>query len=120
MLERKPDLGDGVLEFSASGHVTGADYESVLIPGVEEVLSRHSKVRLLYHLGADFERFDAAALWDDAKVGLEHVSAWDRMALVTDVEWIRLSAKVLGFALPGRVRLFANAEIDQARAWLTE
>lgn len=120
MIERIPDLPDHVLGFTAKGRVTAADYESVLIPAVEEALSRHLKVRLLYHLGGEFSGFEAGALWDDAKVGLRHLGAWERIALVSDVDWIRVAAKALGFAMPGQVRVFSNTELSAAKAWLSE
>ena len=54
MVERIPGLPDTVLGFTAKGTVTANDYESVIIPAVEAVFSRQSKVRFLYHLGEDF------------------------------------------------------------------
>jgi SpoIIAA-like len=118
MIERIPDLPGNVLGFSAKGAVTGKDYESTIIPAVEEMIGRLSKVRLLYHLGPEFSGFDAAALWDDAKVGLGHVRAWERVAVVTDVDWIRMATKAFAFAMPGEVRVFRNAEMATAREWL--
>ncbi len=120
MIERISGLAENVLGFSAKGKVTGQDYESVIIPAVEEVLDHHSKLRLLYHLGPEFEGFDAAAVWDDTKIGLQHPSAWERVALVSDVEWIRLMTRAFGFALPGHVRVFHNDEIADAQEWVAQ
>ena len=39
-------------------------------------------------LGPDFLGFTAAAMWDDAKIGLAHWNAWERVAVVTDVPWV--------------------------------
>lgn len=85
MLERIQGLPENVLGFSAKGEVTGKDYESVLIPAVEELLIRYKKVRLLYHIGEEFAGFDAKALLDDARVGIQHFYAWDKICVVTDV-----------------------------------
>jgi hypothetical protein len=67
MVEKILDLPDNVLGFTAKGTVTTNDYESVIIPEVEALFSRHGKVRFLYHLGEDFSGFEAAAMWDDTK-----------------------------------------------------
>lgn len=120
MIELMQDLPDEVLGFSASGKVTGDDYEQVLIPAVEAKLKAHPKVRLLYHLGAAFEGFEAEALWDDAKVGMHHLNDWERIAVVTDTGWIRGAVKVFGFAMPGRIRTFADGELAQAKDWISE
>jgi hypothetical protein len=118
MIERLTGLPDNVIGFSAHGKVTAADYEQHIVPAVEEALMAHDKVRLLYQLGEDFDGFNAGALWEDAKVGLSHFAAWERIALVTDVDWLRGAAKAMGFMMPGEVRVFTNAELDTARNWL--
>ncbi len=106
MITKMTDLPDNVLGFSASGKITAADYENVMTPAVEAVLARKEKVRFLYFLGPEFEEFEAGALWDDAKLGLKHYSGWDRVAVVTDVGWLRASMKVFSFAIPGHTRVF--------------
>ncbi len=120
MIRPIPGLPDHVLGFEASGIVSAADYESVLIPAVDAATSAGKKLRLLYHLGPKFEKFDFGAMWDDAKVGLRHLTSWQKVALVTDVDWIRASARVFGFALPGHVKVFDNTELAAAKAWLSE
>lgn len=120
MLERIVGLPDNVLGFEAKGEVTGADYESVLIPAVDEMLTRHKSIRFLYHIGNEFTGFDAKAMWDDAKVGLQHFTAWERVAVVTEVGWIRTAMKAFGFVMPGHVRVFGNSELAEARQWLSE
>jgi len=120
MVEQIPDLPENVLGFTAKGMVTANDYESQIIPAAEALFSRQSKVRFLYHLGEEFSGFEAAAVWDDTKLGLKHLAGWERMALVSDVEWVRAAVKILGFAIPGHVRVFHNRELAEAKRWITE
>jgi hypothetical protein len=54
MVVQIPGLPENALGFAAKGTVTVNDYEPVIIPAVEALFSRHSKVRFLYHLGEDF------------------------------------------------------------------
>lgn len=120
MVEIIPGLPDDVLAIRAEGTVTAEDYESVIVPAVEAKLKSHDKLRFLYHLGSDFSGFEAGAVWADTKVGLEHFRAWDRIAVVSDVEWVRGITRLFGVAMPGRVRVFRNAELDAALAWVRE
>ena len=120
MIEQIPDLPDNVLGFAAKGTVTASDYESIIIPAVEALFARQKKARFLYHLGEDFSGFEAAAMWDDTKLGLKHLSGWERMALVSDVEWIRAAIKIFGLAIPGHVRVFHNGELAEAKRWVAE
>ena len=75
-------------------------------------------------LDHDFQGVDLRALWEDLKaagsVGLKHRSSWQRMALVTDKDWIRHGASAFGWLAPGELRLFEPSEGDEARAWLAE
>jgi hypothetical protein len=100
--------------------VTAKDYESVVIPAVEALFARKTKVRFLYHLGEQFSGFEAAAIWDDTKLGLKHLSGWERVAVVSDVEWVRAAVKIFGITIPGEVRVFHNRELAAAREWITE
>jgi len=68
--------------------------------------------------GDRFEGFDLRAAWQDAKVGLEHLTDWERIAVVTDVGWMRTAVRTFAFAMPSLVRVFANAELASARAWV--
>ncbi|WP_026073240.1 STAS/SEC14 domain-containing protein [Nodosilinea nodulosa] len=120
MIELIPGLPNHILAMTAHGQVTGEDYETVLIPAVEARLKQHEKIRLLYQLGADFTAFNIEAMWDDAKVGLQHLTAWEKIAVVTDQDWIRAATKVFGFALPCPVKVFTNAQLAEAKIWIQQ
>jgi len=91
MIEIVTGLPDGVAGFIAAGRVTRRDYEEVLIPSLETILRSHPKVRCYYELGTSFSGMDAGAVWEDFKVGIQHITQWERVAVVTNVEWIRIS-----------------------------
>jgi len=118
MIKCMQGLPAGVIGFEASGKVSGHDYESVLMPAVEAATAEGGKLHLLYLLGPGFDGYEFGAIWDDTKVGLRHLGAWQKIALVSDVEWMRNAVKVFGFALPGEMRVFSVAELEQAKTWL--
>ena len=120
MIEKIPDLPDNVLGFTAKGTVTANDYESIIIPAVEDLFSRIKKVRFLYHLGKDFTGFEAGAVWHDTILGLKHLQGWEKIAIVSDIEWIRAAIKIFGFVIPGHVRMFHNNELVEATRWISE
>ena len=120
MIEAIPGRPEGVLGFNARGTVTAKDYESVIIPAVEAQFARNKKVRFLYHLGQEFTGFEVAAMWDDTKLGLTHFTGWEKMAVVTEVAWIRIAIEAFGLAIPGRVRVFHERELDDAKKWISE
>ncbi len=120
MVELIPNLPDHVLGITAKGTVTAQDYETVIIPAVEQMFARIAKVRFLYHLGGEFRGFEATAMLDDAKLGLKHLGGWERVAVVSDVQWIRAAVQIFGLAIPGQVRVFHNLELTDAARWVGE
>jgi hypothetical protein len=118
MLRKIAKLPASVVAFKARGTVSAEDYESQLVPAVEAALKRHKKIRFLYHLGPAFSSFSFGALWDDARVGFGHLGAWERIAVVTDVEWIRLALHTFSFVMPGRIRVFPNRQLAAAKRWI--
>lgn len=118
MIEQIKDMPAGTLGFRATGKVTAEDYESILVPDVEAVFALNKELRLLYQLGPEFEGFELGAIWDDAKLGLRHLEGWDRVAVVTDVGWVRTMVAAAGFMAPATVELFHDNEFDMAMAWI--
>jgi hypothetical protein len=120
MIEVMTDLPERVLGVKASGEVTADDYKTVLVPAIEEKLTQHKKARLLYVLGDEFRGYSAGAAWEDAKVGMKHLTSFERVAVVTDVDWIEKMIKAFGFAMPGEVRVFDDDDLEEARRWICE
>jgi len=118
MIEEIQGLPRNVVGFSASGEVTGDDYETVLIPALASAHEAHGKVRMLFLIGPDFEGFKAAAMWDDAKVGIKHFTHFEKIAIVTDNDLILKSIKTFGFMMPGELELFGNDQMEDAKTWI--
>ncbi len=118
MIERLKGFPDNVLAFACHERVTKQDYDTVLVPVVEEALKSHGKLRLFYEIAADFAGIEPGAVWKDLKIGVEHISRWERMAVVTDVDWIKHTMRFFSFLMPGEMRTFPCSEAEQARAWI--
>jgi len=119
MLEPLNDLPDGVIGFEAVGEVHSDDYTEILRPALDDAAAAEG-IRLVYVLGARFAGYSAGASWQDSKLALEHHKAWQRTALVSDVDWIRHLASLFGWMMPGDFAHFPLAERDRAIAWVAE
>lgn len=120
MIEMIPGLPENVVGFVAKGEVTRQDYEETFDPAVEQALEEHDKIRLLYVLGADFTGYTGGAAWEDGKLGFKHLGGWERMAVVTDNDWIRHAVNAFGYLIPGRVKVFEVKDQAEASEWVTE
>jgi hypothetical protein len=116
VIERVPSP-DGVLAFRAVGRIEKADYDDVLEPAVEAMVAERDEVRLVYVLGREFEGYAMGAGLEDAKLGLGHLSKWRRIGVVSDRDGVRHGIGMLGWMMPGEVRLFAEDELEAALRW---
>jgi hypothetical protein len=114
MIEIVEGLPKNVVGFAVSGRLTMDDCREVLVPAVERSLKRHEKIRLYYELNSRFP----GASWDDLDLGLEHFSRCERVAIVTDIGWVRLTVKALRFLIPSEIRVFTTLEVDEGRDWI--
>jgi hypothetical protein len=117
MIEQLENMPAGVIGLRAAGKVTAEDYKEVLAPAIESALADGGKVRLVYELGPDYEGFEAGGVWQDLRMGASHFNSFERLALVTDVDWIRHAANTFGFLMPGEIKVFPLAERGGAAAW---
>jgi hypothetical protein len=122
VIERIAEMPEGTIGFRFTGEITRADYEETLIPPIREAIENEREIRCLCQLGQEFDGYEAGAVWEDlktgARYGLGHLSAWRRIALVTDVEWIRHATALFGWMSPGELRLFGADRLDEAKEWV--
>ena len=116
MLEPLTELPDGVIGFTAVGELHSDDYEQVLIPAVEQQLAAGEKVRIVL-VFPTFDGLSGGAMWDDLKMGVEHLTHWKRIALVTDLDWMIHLTKLFGWMTPGELKRFPVDERSAAIAW---
>ena len=116
MIEVMEGLPDGVVGIEAVGRVSSDDYD-VVTPAIESALAARAKIRLIHVLGERFTGFTAGGMWEDGKFGLSHVSSLERIAVVTDLDSVRTLVKAGSWTVPGEIRLFSNAERDEAVTW---
>jgi hypothetical protein len=116
------EMPAGAVGFRIAGEVTRRDYEDVLIPALREAIDGGGEIRCLCQVGPDFEGYEAGAMWEDLRTGFDygigHHSAWKRLALVTDVEWILHVAALFGWMAPGEMKTFGLVEAERAKAWV--
>lgn len=119
MIRLLDGLPAGVFGFEAVGRVTADDYRDVLSPALGAALEG-GHARVLCLLGARYEGYSPAAMWQDTRLGLGHLRGWERVALVTDHHGLAEAAHAFSWLMPGEARVFATADLPAATAWLAE
>jgi hypothetical protein len=116
LIKELSDLPSGVIGFEASGKLQAEDYRDVLLPAIERAATEGGGIRCVIVI-TNFDGLSAGALWQDLKMGVEHLRAWKRIALVTDIEWMTQMTALFGWMTPGEVKHFPLTERTAATAW---
>lgn len=90
------------------------------MPLIEERAREHKKLKMICVLGNYFDGYSPGAMWDDLRFGFSHLTTFSKLALVTDQEWIRHSARLFSVLMPTEVMIFGLSELDDAKAWIRE
>ena len=117
MIERIENLPAGVIGFRADGQISASDYTDVLKPAIDSAIKQGDEVRILIEF-AQWSGMTGGAVWEDLKMGIDRLTKWKQIALVTDVEWMRRATDLFGWMTPGDVKTFKLAERDAAVLWL--
>jgi hypothetical protein len=117
MIEVLPSFPGGVVGFRCADHITHQDYETVLIPTLNAAFKQHKTLRAYCEI-VSFRGMSRGAMWDDIKAGMEHLVHWERVAIVTDIDWISHATKLFAFLWPGDVRVFPLSDAEKAREWI--
>jgi SpoIIAA-like len=116
MIEEIQDLPVGVTGFRTAGKITATDYRDVVLPVLTRAFAS-DEVRFLMVM-TSFDGMSGGALWEDLKVGVEHLRGWKRIAVVTDIEWVHHLTGLFGWMTPGETKTFSLDQEDEAIAWV--
>jgi stage II sporulation SpoAA-like protein len=119
MIEALPDMPEGVIGIRVSGRLRGDDLRQFK-PAMEELL-KTADIRIVEVIASDYEGFGPGGLVEDLKLGfgsvLAHHSAFKRIAVVSDKEWVAHVLHALAWMVPGELAVFGLAELEQAKEW---
>jgi hypothetical protein len=117
------DLGvDNLLAYRLDGQVDAADVDRIF-KEVDAQLSRHERIRV-YAEVHQLSGVTPQALWRDVELSatrLSVLSRTERVALVTDLQWLRQALALPNPMLSGiQLRVFALSEQHLAQSWIRE
>ena len=122
MVEQLSDMPRGTLGFRVSERLVRADYVQVLVPPLRQAVETGERLRVLYAIGPGLH-MEPGALWEDIKVeldlGIRHRELWERIAVVTDLEWLWHAFALFSWMVPGEMHLFHERDLAAAKAWLS-
>jgi hypothetical protein len=121
MIETIPNMPPGTFGFRAHGNITPQDYRDVVLPPLRAAVEAGQRLRVLVAVGPEFHE-EPTAVWEalkaDVELGVRHRQAWERVAVVSDMGWVRKASELFAWMMPGELRAFGEDELETARTWL--
>ncbi len=119
MIEMLPDMPEGVSGIRVSGRVRGDELREFK-PAMEGLFNT-GEIRIVEVVAPDYEGFGPGGLIEDLKLGfgalIEHHSAFKRIAVVSDKEWVGHALHAFAWMVPGELALFGLDELELAKEW---
>jgi hypothetical protein len=120
MIEVLPDMPAGVTGFRVSGRLKGEELKEFR-GTFDKQLRSGADIRIVEVIDSDYEGFGPGGLLEDLKLGFgtvyPHHSAFKRIAIVTDKEWVASTLHALAWLIPGECAVFGLDELDRAKQW---
>jgi hypothetical protein len=120
MIEILPSLPKNIAAFRATGKVTKEDYQQVMVPKVNELVSSTGELNFFFLIDTELNDFTLGAWFQDALLGLKHLASWKRAAIVIDNSNARKFTDAFSILAPGEFRGFPKEQYSEALEWVAE
>jgi hypothetical protein len=112
-------MPEGVTGIQVSGRLRGDDLREM--KPVMQGMVDTGEIRIVEVIAPDYEGFGTGGLVEDLKLGLgtlfKHHSAFKRIAVVSDKEWVAHTLHACAWMIPGELAIFGLNELDRAKEW---
>jgi hypothetical protein len=119
MLQLINNMPSHIAGLHAFAAVTETEYENALIPIIDDLLKRNSKINFVLVLETDIKNFASGAWCGNIKIGFKYFFKWGRVALVTDQKGAMGYSDLFKYIIPGKFRFFPLDQLDKAIRWVT-
>ncbi len=114
------NLPKNMVGFKAQGNITEADFNDIVMPHVQQLIKETNKLNYMLVLDTSLKNFSAGAWFKDAMMGIKHLTKWNRAAIVTDVNAIRIFTEIFSVLMPGEFRGIEHKDLQSAIDWVSE
>ncbi len=117
MITELKNLPSNLVGFKAEGEITKDDFTNVVMPRVQELIDRIDKLNYLLVIDTDLSKFTLGSWVADAAIGVKHLLKWNRAAIVSDKEGVRIFTDLFSKVMVGEFKGFEKKDLQQAIDW---
>jgi hypothetical protein len=119
VIEMLTDMPQGVIGVRVSGRISGDELRA-LRPTLDQLMQT-GEISIVEVIASDYEGFGPGGLAEDLKLGLglvmRHHSAFKRIAVVSDKDWVAHAMHAFAWLVPGELAMFGLDDLAQAKEW---
>lgn len=120
MIHYLHDLPSNIVGFKATGEITEKDFTETIIPKVNALVEKTDTLNYLLVLETSLKNFTISAWIKDAMMGIKHLTKWNKVAIVSDIESIRNFTNFFSYLMPGEYKGFEHRDLQKAINWVSE
>lgn len=118
MIYQINNVPNNMVAFRSDGKVTKHDFD-IVRHEVHNLVDRTGKLNYLMQLDNSPKDFTIGAWLQDALVGLENITKWNRAAIITDSETVQDFTAGFSKIMPGEFRGFPKNDFQHAVDWVS-
>jgi hypothetical protein len=119
MIRVKAEAQKNLLHFICDGPLTHADYKNVIIPTTEAAIKKHKHLRMFCDM-RNVTEIEGRAIWDDFKLGIEHFTAFERFAIISDIWWMGPLVTISRPFFKTELGHFENKDYEEGWNWVNK
>ncbi|MBS1618399.1 MAG: STAS/SEC14 domain-containing protein [Bacteroidetes bacterium] len=120
MVTQIAGLAGNTVGFTLTGNITKEHYDTIIIPAIEQANGNGPHINLLLVINTDLSNFTMGAWMKDALVGLQNLTRFNKVAVVSDSHLVRNMTSMANMIVPGEYKYFLPTEENEAKVWVSE
>lgn len=106
-----------IAAFTATGEVIKEDFDNIVMPYVKAVVEKEGELNYLLNIETDLSNFSMGAWLQDALLGIQNLTKWNRAAIVTDKKGVQIFTEIFSKIMPGEFKAFDKDDLQTAIQW---
>lgn len=120
MITQIAGLAGNTVGFTLTGDIIKEDYDNIIFPAVKKAKEAGGDINLLLVINTDLSRFTMGAWMKDALLGLQNLTRFNRVAVVSDSHMVKNMTSMANMVVPGEYKYFMHTEENEAKVWISE
>ncbi|MBC7387791.1 MAG: STAS/SEC14 domain-containing protein [Opitutaceae bacterium] len=120
MITEIKNLPENMVGFKATGDVTKEDFDNILLPAVKAKTDQVGKLNYMLVLDTSIQNFTFGAWMKDAWLGIKNLTKWNRGAIVSNSQNIKMFTDGFSYIVPGEFKGFFHEDMNKAINWVSQ